>query len=352
MVADRHAELARAAGLGRRTSRLGHRDAALQRPVPRSPGASATSSTSRTWRSGRPPSTGADYVLVNPLHAAEPVPPIEPSPYLPTSRRFANPLYLRVERIPEYATAPAEARARSTRCGRELGRAARRRRRHRPGRRPGRPSARRSRPSSRCRGRPAGEAAFARLPRARGPRPAELRHLVGARRPRTGRTSPTGRRSSGTPTRRRCRLRGASTRTRSTSSAGCSGCSTSSSTRPSRPRCAPGCRWGCCTTWPSGVNPARRRRLEPAGHVRPGHHRRGAAGPVQPERAGLEPAAVAPRPAGRDGVRAVPGDGVDDPAARRRHPGRPRDRAVPAVVDPGGRRPDRRAPTSATTTRR
>jgi 4-alpha-glucanotransferase len=46
---------------------------------------------------------GADYVLVNPMHAAEPVPPMEPSPYLPTSRRFANPLYLRIERIPEYA---------------------------------------------------------------------------------------------------------------------------------------------------------------------------------------------------------------------------------------------------------
>jgi len=45
---------------------------------------------------------GADYVLVNPLHAAEPVAPMEPSPYLPTSRRFANPLYLRPERIPEY----------------------------------------------------------------------------------------------------------------------------------------------------------------------------------------------------------------------------------------------------------
>jgi len=46
---------------------------------------------------------GADFVLVNPLHAAEPVPPLEPSPYLPTSRRFANPLYLRPERVPEYA---------------------------------------------------------------------------------------------------------------------------------------------------------------------------------------------------------------------------------------------------------
>ncbi|HYO39344.1 MAG TPA: 4-alpha-glucanotransferase [Nocardioidaceae bacterium] len=54
---------------------------------------------------------GADYVLVNPLHAAEPVAPLEPSPYLPTSRRFFNPLYLRVERIPEYADLAAADRA-------------------------------------------------------------------------------------------------------------------------------------------------------------------------------------------------------------------------------------------------
>ncbi len=44
---------------------------------------------------------GADFVLVNPLHAAEPVPPMEPSPYLPTTRRFVNPMYIRVEDIPE-----------------------------------------------------------------------------------------------------------------------------------------------------------------------------------------------------------------------------------------------------------
>jgi 4-alpha-glucanotransferase len=54
---------------------------------------------------------GADYVLVNPLHAAEPAAPLEPSPYLPTSRRFFNPLYVRVERIPEYADLPHAARA-------------------------------------------------------------------------------------------------------------------------------------------------------------------------------------------------------------------------------------------------
>ncbi len=53
---------------------------------------------------------GAGFVLVNPLHAAEPVAPIEPSPYLPTTRRFANPLYLRLEYIPEFAYVDAAVR--------------------------------------------------------------------------------------------------------------------------------------------------------------------------------------------------------------------------------------------------
>ena len=63
---------------------------------------------------------GADYLLVNPLHAAEPVPPMEPSPYLPTSRRFFNPLYLRVERIPEYVALAAPARQRCDALFREV----------------------------------------------------------------------------------------------------------------------------------------------------------------------------------------------------------------------------------------
>lgn len=45
----------------------------------------------------------ADFVLVNPLHAAQPVPPVEDSPYLPTSRMFLSPLYIRVEDVPEAA---------------------------------------------------------------------------------------------------------------------------------------------------------------------------------------------------------------------------------------------------------
>lgn len=46
---------------------------------------------------------GAGFILVNPMHAAEPVAPLEPSPYLPTSRQFTNPMYLRPERVPEFA---------------------------------------------------------------------------------------------------------------------------------------------------------------------------------------------------------------------------------------------------------
>ncbi|MDQ1485775.1 MAG: 4-alpha-glucanotransferase, partial [Actinomycetota bacterium] len=49
---------------------------------------------------------GADFVLVNPLHAVAPVPPIEPSPYYPASRRFVNPLYLRVEDVDEVRALP------------------------------------------------------------------------------------------------------------------------------------------------------------------------------------------------------------------------------------------------------
>ncbi|CAM5792623.1 4-alpha-glucanotransferase [Cellulomonas persica] len=47
--------------------------------------------------------TGADFLLINPLHAAEPVAPLTPSPYLPSTRRFVNPIYVRPEAIAEAA---------------------------------------------------------------------------------------------------------------------------------------------------------------------------------------------------------------------------------------------------------
>lgn len=46
---------------------------------------------------------GADFVGINPLHATSPVSPVGASPYLPTSRRFLSPLYIRVEDIRETA---------------------------------------------------------------------------------------------------------------------------------------------------------------------------------------------------------------------------------------------------------
>ena len=55
---------------------------------------------------------GADFVLINPLHATEPLPPVSASPYLPMSRRFTSPLYLRIEDIPEYASLTAGDRVR------------------------------------------------------------------------------------------------------------------------------------------------------------------------------------------------------------------------------------------------
>ena len=58
---------------------------------------------------------GADYILVNPLHAAAPTKPMEPSPYLPTSRRFVNPIYLHVEAIPEFAELTKRSRIRRLR---------------------------------------------------------------------------------------------------------------------------------------------------------------------------------------------------------------------------------------------
>ncbi|HST46316.1 4-alpha-glucanotransferase [Jatrophihabitans sp.] len=48
------------------------------------------------WAAGQ----GAGFVLVNPLHAAAPTLPQEPSPYFPTSRAFRNPIYLRIEDVP------------------------------------------------------------------------------------------------------------------------------------------------------------------------------------------------------------------------------------------------------------
>ncbi|MGV9880861.1 4-alpha-glucanotransferase [Streptomyces sp. NPDC003006] len=58
----------------------------------------------------------AGFVQVNPLHAAVPSPPDgpggDPSPYRPSSRRFPDPVHLRIEAVPEFAHLTGEARDR------------------------------------------------------------------------------------------------------------------------------------------------------------------------------------------------------------------------------------------------
>ncbi|MFZ3570514.1 4-alpha-glucanotransferase [Streptomyces sp. BH097] len=56
---------------------------------------------------------GTGFLQVNPLHAAVPSGPeggTDPSPYRPSSRRFPDPVHLRIEEIPEYAYVPQHAR--------------------------------------------------------------------------------------------------------------------------------------------------------------------------------------------------------------------------------------------------
>ncbi len=54
---------------------------------------------------------GAGAVLLNPLSAPGPTHPVQPSPYTPSSRRFANPLALRIEDLAAYRRADADTRA-------------------------------------------------------------------------------------------------------------------------------------------------------------------------------------------------------------------------------------------------
>lgn len=84
----------------------------------------------------------ADFMLINPIHAGAPIPPLEPSPYLPESRRFLNVTYIRPQDIPEYATLPATCARRWMRCMIRWPRATTNRPRWTSTRR-GRPSARR-----------------------------------------------------------------------------------------------------------------------------------------------------------------------------------------------------------------
>jgi 4-alpha-glucanotransferase len=59
--------------------------------------------------------SGAGVVLVNPVQAITPALPVQRSPYSPSSRRFANPIYLRVTEIDEFHRADPATREAVTR---------------------------------------------------------------------------------------------------------------------------------------------------------------------------------------------------------------------------------------------
>jgi 4-alpha-glucanotransferase len=63
---------------------------------------------------------GAGFLVVNPLHGSSGVPPVDPSPYLPATRRYPDPIHLRIESVPEYAYAPSEIREQIDQIGAEL----------------------------------------------------------------------------------------------------------------------------------------------------------------------------------------------------------------------------------------
>ncbi len=123
--------------------------------------------------------------------------------------------------------------------------------------------------------------------------------------------------------------------------------------RSRRPRpCRPAWHWAPCTTSRSACTPAVPTRGGCGRRTPPGS--RSAHPRTRSTRSGQDWSQPPWRPgrARGAGLRAAARHGARGADARRRGARRPRDRAVPAVVDPGGRCRPARAPTSATTTRR
>ena len=252
---DRHSRLAGPARAGPSRPVLGLRDPALQRPLARLVG------DRRPRRPHRPRGVvGAPSSAPTTCWSTRCTPPSRWHRWSRrrTSRRrgrFFNPLYLRVERIPEYAALPPAERAAvdglvgaaAAVAGPDRPRRPRRRLDRQASRAPDRPRRAAQRGSrARLRG----------LPRARGRRAAGVRDLERPRRGPRQRRPRCGRRSSGTRAARRSAPSRTSTPSASTSSAGSSGSSTSSCSRP-RPRPpAPGCGSASCTTSPSACTPA------------------------------------------------------------------------------------------------
>ncbi|KAB1649756.1 4-alpha-glucanotransferase [Pseudoclavibacter endophyticus] len=70
-------------------------------------------STLAEWGAGH----GADFLLLNPLHAPAPVVPVEPSPYLPVTRRFVDPSIVRIDEVIDAGRMPEHVAARLASLG-------------------------------------------------------------------------------------------------------------------------------------------------------------------------------------------------------------------------------------------
>ena len=280
---------------------------------------------------------------------------MEPSPYLPTTRRFVNPIYLRVEDIREVRLRRRGRRAPLIEWQADGARALE----HAPTCSTATPSGRAKRPALRDRLRPAPRRP-ARQARVRGLRaPARatglrrLRDLVRAGRGARAALARLARATLQDPRSPAVRADArASWPTGSTSTVAAVGARRAARRGAAGGARAPGWRSASSTTWPSActpraptpgrcptcspaASPSGRRRTRSTSRARTGASRRGG-------RTGSQELGYAPY---RDMLRTVLRHAGG-------HPGRPRHRAVPAVV--GARRdaPRTRAPTSATTTRR
>src|SRR5215213_8820183 len=254
-------------------------------------------------------SLGAGFALLNPLHAASPG---EPSPYNPSTRVFRNPLYLRVEDVPELAALAGPERARVevlASDGRDLN----------GHHRIDRTAIYRLKDEAlrlahgaldRLPERRAGLAAYrAAIPNLeRFATFCAIQHAEG----RDWRDWPAAYRHPGRPEVAEFGARHAGV-------------------RPAGGAERPGYR----------VRPGRVRRLVVPGRAGRRHDGRGPARPARAPRAGLGAAGVRSRPAGRGRLRAVRPDHPGRHGPRRRPAHRPRDGPVPAVLDPRGGRAGR-----------
>ena len=176
-----------------------------------------------------------------------------------------------------------------------------------------------------------------RLPRAGGVRPGRLRHLVRAHASSTGRRGGRGRRELQDPHSAAvdAGARGAGGHRRAVRLAAV-GAGRAARGRAAARASTPACGSAWCTTWPSACTPTAPTR----GRCRtcsPSASRVGAP-PDAFNQQGQDwsPAAVAAGRARRGALRAVPRHAAHDPAARRRHPHRPRHRPLPALVGAEG----------------